>query len=157
MSRECLIQFAHVNSVSLAGQLIGRKVVWKEGKNKFIGKIVGLHCKRGLIRARFRKGVPDQALGTSVELVGTLTRVHPVKKEVGKGSKKTESAIPIHPTELTSIEGIGVKRAEKLKPCGVKSVHDLASFDPKKLSEKLHGSEKVVSKWVNEAKNALKD
>ncbi|PIX31884.1 50S ribosomal protein L35ae, partial [Candidatus Bathyarchaeota archaeon CG_4_8_14_3_um_filter_42_8] len=48
MPKECLIQFAHVNSVSLAGQLIGRKVVWKAGKNKFIGKIVGLHGKKGL-------------------------------------------------------------------------------------------------------------
>ena len=157
MSRECLIQFTHANSVSEAGQLIGRKVVWKEGKNKFIGKIVGLHGKRGLVRARFRKGMPGQALGTSVELVDTLTRVPSVKKEVGKGSEKTESVIPIHPTELTSTEGIGVKRAEKLKSCGVRSVQDLTSFDPKELSEKLQVSEKVVSKWVNEAKNAIKE
>jgi len=70
MSKECLIQFAHVTSVSLAGRLIGRKVVWKEGKNKFIGKIVGLHGKKGVVRAKFRKGVPGQALGATVELVG---------------------------------------------------------------------------------------
>jgi len=70
MSKECLIQFAHVNSVSLAGRLIGRKVVWKKGKNKLIGKIVGLHGKKGVVRAKFRKGVPGQALGTTVELVG---------------------------------------------------------------------------------------
>jgi len=70
MSKECLIQFAHVDSVSLAGQLIGRKVVWKEGKNTFVGKIVGLHGKNGVVRAKFRKGVPGQALGTTVELVG---------------------------------------------------------------------------------------
>jgi large subunit ribosomal protein L35Ae len=157
MSRECLIQFTHANSVSEAGQLIGRKVVWKDGKNKFIGKIMGFHGKKGLVRVKFRKGVPGQALGTSVELVGALTRVPSVKKEVGKGSEKMESAIPIHPTELTSIEGIGVKRAEKLKSCGVRSVQDLASFDPKELSEKLQVSEKVVSKWVNEAKNAIKE
>jgi large subunit ribosomal protein L35Ae len=69
MSKECLIQFAHVNSVSLAGRLIGRKVVWKKGKNKLIGKIVGLHGKKGVVRAKFRKGVPGQALGTTVELV----------------------------------------------------------------------------------------
>ena len=70
MSKECLIQFAHVDSVSLAGQLIGRKVVWKEGKNRFTGKIVGLHGKKGVVKAKFRKGVPGQALGTTVELVG---------------------------------------------------------------------------------------
>jgi len=70
MPKECLIQFAHENSVSLAGQLIGRKVVWKKGKVRFIGKIVAFHGKKGLVRAKFRKGVPGQALGTTVELVG---------------------------------------------------------------------------------------
>jgi len=84
----------------------------------------------------------------------TLTRVPPAKKEVGEGSKKTESAIPIQPTELTSIEGIGVNRAEKLKSCGVNSVQDLANFDPKELSEKLQVSEKRVSKWIDEAKKS---
>jgi len=69
MPKECLIQFAHANSVSLAGQLIGRKVVWKKGKNTLIGKIVKLHGKKGVVRAKFRKGVPGQALGTTVELV----------------------------------------------------------------------------------------
>jgi len=86
----------------------------------------------------------------------TLTRVPPVKKEVGEGSEKTESAIPIQPTELTSIEGIGASRAEKLKSCGANSVQDLANFDPKELSEKLQVSEKRVSKWIDEAKKALK-
>jgi large subunit ribosomal protein L35Ae len=69
-SKECLIQFAPENSVSLAGQLIGRKVIWKQGKNKFVGKIAGFHGKKGVVRVKFRKGVPGQALGTTVELVG---------------------------------------------------------------------------------------
>jgi ribosomal protein L35AE/L33A len=29
-----------------------------------------LHGKKGLVRARFRKGLPGQALGTTVELIG---------------------------------------------------------------------------------------
>ncbi|MCL6578823.1 MAG: 50S ribosomal protein L35ae [Candidatus Bathyarchaeota archaeon] len=70
MPKECLIQFAHENSVSLASQLIGRKVVWKKGKIRLIGKIVAFHGKKGVVRAKFRKGVPGQALGTTVELVG---------------------------------------------------------------------------------------
>ncbi len=102
-----------------------------------------------------REGEGRTRMVSTIEI--TLTRVPPVKKEVGKESEKTESAIPIHPTELTSIEEIGVNGAEKLKSCGVRSVQDLASFDPKELSEKLQVSEKVVSKWVNEAKNALKE
>lgn len=68
--KECITQFTHVASASEAGRLVGRKVAWKSGKNKIIGKIVALHGKKGLVRIRFRKGVPGQALGTSVELVG---------------------------------------------------------------------------------------
>ena len=86
----------------------------------------------------------------------TLTRVPLVKKELGKRSKKMESVGPISPTELTGIEGIGVKMAEKLKSCSVNSPQDLASFDPKELSKKLQISEKRVSKWIDEAKKALK-
>jgi large subunit ribosomal protein L35Ae len=70
MPKWCLIQIRDANSVSEAGQLIGRKVILKYGKNNFIGKIVGLHGKKGLIRVKFRRGVPGQASGTIVELVG---------------------------------------------------------------------------------------
>ena len=69
MSRECLIQFVNADSVSEAGKLIGRKVIWKEGKNKTIGAIVSLHGRKGMVRARFRKGLPGHALGTTVEVV----------------------------------------------------------------------------------------
>ena len=85
----------------------------------------------------------------------TLTRAPPAKKEVEKRSQKTESAIPAR-TELTSIEGIGAKSAEKLKAHGVNSIQDLANSDPKELSEKLQTSEKRASKWIDEAKENLK-
>ena len=69
MSHECLIQFADVASASQSGQLVGRKVVWK-GKNRNIsGKIVGFHGKNGVVRVKFKKGLPGQALGTTVQLV----------------------------------------------------------------------------------------
>jgi len=69
-SKECIIQFPHVNSVSEASRLIGRKVAWNNGETRIVGKIVDLHGKKGLVRARFRKGLPGQALGTTVELIG---------------------------------------------------------------------------------------
>ena len=71
MSRECLIQFTDIVTAAKAGQLIGRKIVWKGQNRKFIGKIVGFHGKNGAVRVRFKKGVPGQALGTPVELVGS--------------------------------------------------------------------------------------
>ena len=69
-SKECIIKFEQASGISEAGKLIGKKVAWKSGKNTIIGKIVALHGKKGLVLARFRRGVPGQALGTTVELIG---------------------------------------------------------------------------------------
>ncbi len=52
-----------------AGKLIGQKVVWENGKSTLLGKIVGFHGKNGVVRARFKKGVPGQAIGSVVELI----------------------------------------------------------------------------------------
>jgi large subunit ribosomal protein L35Ae len=66
---ECLIQFTSLTNKSESGQLVGRKVVLMRANKKFTGKIVGFHGKNGVVIARFKKGVPGQALGASVELV----------------------------------------------------------------------------------------
>jgi large subunit ribosomal protein L35Ae len=68
-SRECLIKFNDVDSAAQAGHLMGQKVVWKGKNKKLVGKIIGFHGKKGIVRAKFKKGVPGQALGTTVELV----------------------------------------------------------------------------------------
>lgn len=68
--KECLLRFQGVDSVSEAGRLIGRKVAWPVKKRKCRGKIVRLHGKKGLVRARFRKGVSGQALGSFIEIIG---------------------------------------------------------------------------------------
>jgi ribosomal protein L35AE/L33A len=68
-SKECLIEFANVGSVSLAGRLIGQKVVWVGGKGRFIGQVVGVHGRNGMVRVRFRRPVPGHAIGTVVHLI----------------------------------------------------------------------------------------
>jgi ribosomal protein L35AE/L33A len=68
-SKECLIEFNNVTS-SAAGQLVGQKVIWINGKNKFTGKVMGLHGRNGIVRVRFAKPVPGRAIGTVVELIG---------------------------------------------------------------------------------------
>ena len=68
--KESLIQFHGVKSVSEAGQLIGRKVAWPLGERNCIGKVVAMHGKKGLVRARFRKGLPGNAQGSLVEIIG---------------------------------------------------------------------------------------
>jgi ribosomal protein L35AE/L33A len=34
-----------------------------------IGRIMGLHGRNGMVKVRFKHGVPGQAIGTVVELV----------------------------------------------------------------------------------------
>jgi large subunit ribosomal protein L35Ae len=70
MSHECLVQFTGVVSAAQAGQLLGKKVLWKGNNKRHVGKIVGFHGKNGVVRVKFKKGLPGQALGTIVELVG---------------------------------------------------------------------------------------
>ena len=69
-SRECLVKFPNVNNAKDASRLIGRKVAWPAEEKRIIGKIVATHGTKGLVRVRFRKGVPGQALGTHVRIVG---------------------------------------------------------------------------------------
>jgi large subunit ribosomal protein L35Ae len=68
--KEYILRFPGIESVSGAARLIGRKVAWPVGKHEARGKIVALHGKNGLVRARFRKGVPGQALGSLIEIIG---------------------------------------------------------------------------------------
>ncbi len=68
-SRECLVQFENEALLAQAGQIVGKKVVWKSDTKKQTGKIVDFHGKNGVVRVRFKKGLPGQALGTAVELV----------------------------------------------------------------------------------------
>ena len=69
MPKWCLIQIIGENTVSKAGQLVGRKMILKFGKNSFIGRIIGLHGKKGVVKVKFHKGIPGQALGARVELL----------------------------------------------------------------------------------------
>jgi len=68
--KEYILQFPNVKSSGEAARLVGRKVAWPVGERKIRGKIVALHGKRGLVRARFRKGLSGKALGTRVEVIG---------------------------------------------------------------------------------------
>jgi large subunit ribosomal protein L35Ae len=69
MPKWCLVQIMGENTVSKAGQLVGRKMILKFGENNFIGRIVSLHGKKGVVEVKFQKGTPGQALGAKVELL----------------------------------------------------------------------------------------
>ncbi len=67
--KEYIVQFAGVKSAEQAARLIGRKVAWPVGERKIRGKIVAVHGKNGLVRVRFRKGLPGQT-GIQIEIIG---------------------------------------------------------------------------------------
>lgn len=69
--RECLIKFPSIGSRSETSKIIGRKIAWTDGKkNTIVGVILSPHGNNGLVRARFRRGLPGQALGTIVRIIG---------------------------------------------------------------------------------------
>jgi len=68
--KECILKFPGIKSSNEAARFVGRKVAWPAGERKIRGKIVALHGKSGLVRARFRRGLSGQAIGTRVEIIG---------------------------------------------------------------------------------------
>jgi large subunit ribosomal protein L35Ae len=69
MPKWCLVQVMGESAVSKAGQLVGRKMMLKSGKKNFVGRIIDLHGKKGIVKVKFHKGIPGQALGARVELL----------------------------------------------------------------------------------------
>jgi large subunit ribosomal protein L35Ae len=69
MPKWCLIQITGENSAVKAGQLVGRKMILKFGKNNFVGRIIALHGKKGIVKVKFQRGIPGQASGARVELL----------------------------------------------------------------------------------------
>ncbi len=66
-----IIEVEGLDSKEKAVKLVGKKVVWSSpaGK-KLVGTITSLHGRKGVLKARFRKGIPGQALGKKVKVLG---------------------------------------------------------------------------------------
>jgi large subunit ribosomal protein L35Ae len=66
-NNQILVKINSVNDRNIAAKYIGKKIEWKSSKGKtLIGKIVGLHGRKGVLKARFRKGLPGEAIGTEL-------------------------------------------------------------------------------------------
>lgn len=69
-NREFLIRIPNVNDNLKASKFIGHRAIWQSKRGtKIIGNILCIHGKNGILRARFRKGLPGQARGKNVEIV----------------------------------------------------------------------------------------
>ena len=67
--RHFLIELEGVSNKTEAEKFIGKSVEWKSPAGKIIkGKISAPHGNKGLVRAIFEKGLPGQAITTSVEI-----------------------------------------------------------------------------------------
>jgi len=70
-----LARFDGVSSRAEAARLLmGKKVVCIiRGKKKIIGRVVGIHGKNGVVRIRFRKGLPEPSNGLPVIVLPSKT------------------------------------------------------------------------------------
>jgi large subunit ribosomal protein L35Ae len=63
------VKIQGVDSDKEAARFIGRWVIWQTASGKKLrGKIVKVHGKNGLVKVRFQKGLPGQAIGKEAEL-----------------------------------------------------------------------------------------
>ena len=69
-NHDVLVRIRQATDANTASRYIGRKAVWQSqtGK-KLVGKIVSTHGKGGILLTRFRKGLPGQAIGATVEII----------------------------------------------------------------------------------------
>ncbi len=69
-TNQVLIEIDGVDSRALASGFIGKRVVWRTpSKKEIYGKITQPHGNRGVLRARFSKGLPGEAIGKKVEIL----------------------------------------------------------------------------------------
>jgi large subunit ribosomal protein L35Ae len=69
-TRSLLIRVEGVTNASSAAKYIGRKVVWLSQTGKrLVGRVVGTHGQGGVLLSRFKRSLPGQAIGSTVEIV----------------------------------------------------------------------------------------
>jgi large subunit ribosomal protein L35Ae len=71
-----LIELEGVDSREKAKEYLGKKIlwkspsVWKSPSGKEIkGEIIALHGKKGIVRAKFERNLPGQAITTKVKVI----------------------------------------------------------------------------------------
>ena len=69
-SKCALIRADGVDDRSEAAAYIGRKVVWiSPSGSRLIGKVIGVHGRKGVLKVRFRKGLPGEVIGTELIVI----------------------------------------------------------------------------------------
>ena len=68
-TNQFLLEVRGIDSRAKAKPLAGKRVVWTTPGGKAIsGRISGAHGNKGVVRARFTKGLPPQAIGKKADV-----------------------------------------------------------------------------------------
>ena len=122
---------------------VGPKAFQKLGQN-------GIVSVQDLLNADFSKlsGIPETSFNRWKKNAAILAGQQ--QKEIPPITKKSADI-----SELTSIQGIGVKTAEKLKDAGVTTVFELSNYSNlDELSEKTKLAKKRLLTWQSRAKSS---
>jgi large subunit ribosomal protein L35Ae len=69
-NNQFLLEAEGLDSRGKAAQLIGKRVVWKSPASREIfGRVTDTHGNKGVVRARFSRGLPGTVLGKNVEIL----------------------------------------------------------------------------------------
>lgn len=69
-TNQFLLEIENVDTRAKASQFIGKRVVWESPSGrKIFGKITSPHGNKGILRARFSRGLPGTAIGTKVKVL----------------------------------------------------------------------------------------
>ena len=68
-NKQILVKIGQVDDRDEAAKYIGRRVTWKTPRgNTITGKVVSVHGGNGVLKARFKKGLPGQAIGEELNI-----------------------------------------------------------------------------------------
>ena len=71
-TNQFLLELPGIDTRAKSTQFIGRKVVWKSSgrpPKEIPGKITASHGNSGVVRARFSRGLPGEALRTKITIL----------------------------------------------------------------------------------------
>ncbi len=69
-TNQVLLELEGIDNRASASGMIGKRVVWTTpSKKEIYGKITQPHGNSGIVRARFSKGLPGEAIGTEVRIL----------------------------------------------------------------------------------------
>jgi large subunit ribosomal protein L35Ae len=69
---QLLLEIPGVDSKALASGFIGKRVKWTSPgrlKKEIFGKITHTHGNNGVVRARFSRGLPGDAIGKKIDIL----------------------------------------------------------------------------------------